>query len=330
MNVINGTRLNTGMIYLAESVRRRPNLTIRGNALVDRIEFEGKHAAGVRLADGDVLSAGEVALSAGAYGSPAILFRSGIGPSRHLREHGIEVVADLPVGERLFDHPFYYCVYSLKRNANSMHPASGATIWTRSASARGDELDLHITASHFFDPRESPTGGAIVIGTAVMTPASSGQVRLRSRDPHTLPFIQYNLLADERDERRMLEGVKLAKQIARTEPLANLIDQELTPGRHVATDETLLSSIRRNLDTYHHGSCTVPMGGDRDDRAVVDHMGRVRGVDGLRVIDASIFPEIPSEPVNLTVIMLAEYLSAAWLGDPSHQVLTYTGKQHAL
>src|SRR5260370_15209048 len=120
LNVVDGVRVNTGMAYLTAAVRARPNLTIRGDAEVDRVVIEGKRAVGVKLVDGEVLSAGEVILAAGTFGSPAILLRSGIGPSQHLSDLGIATIADLPVGNRLQDQPFFYNVYALKREANKM------------------------------------------------------------------------------------------------------------------------------------------------------------------------------------------------------------------
>jgi choline dehydrogenase len=132
LNVIDGVLQNTGLVYLTDKMRDRRNLTIRGGAQVDRIEFDGKRASRVRLVGGEVLGAGEIILSAGVYNRPAILMRSGIGSARHLREHNIEFVADLPVGRRLRDYPFYYNSYAVKPEAGEMHPAHGATIWTKS------------------------------------------------------------------------------------------------------------------------------------------------------------------------------------------------------
>src|SRR5690606_37400256 len=128
----------------------RPNLTIRGNAEVDRLVLEGKRAGGVRLVTGEVVSGGEVILCAGAFGSPAILMRSGIGPSAHLRSLDIPVVADLPVGARLQDHPLIYGVYALKAEHKAMLPAAGALAWTSSKGASSGDLDLQISATHFF------------------------------------------------------------------------------------------------------------------------------------------------------------------------------------
>lgn len=304
-NVIDGIRQNTGMVYLTTAVRKRP----QGEAHVEKIEFDGKRAARVRLVSGETFEAEEIVLCAGVYGSPAILLRSGIGPAHHLEEHDIKIVADVPVGEKLFDHPFYYNIYALKPEAGDMHPARAATIWTKSTEAMGDELDLQVTASNSFDPEESSTGRSLTLATAVMTPASVGSVRLKSRDPRAAPRIDYNLLADPRDRRCILEGVKLARRIGRTPPLADLIDHEMSPGVHVVSDKALEAAIEASLDTYHHGSSTAPMGGDNDQSAVVDAACQVRRVQGLRVVDASIFPEIPSTPTNLTTIMLAEHIA---------------------
>src|SRR5262249_46400484 len=159
-------------------VRRRPNLTILGGAEVDSVIFDGRRARGLRLASGETVAAGQVILSAGAFGSPAILMRSGIGPASHLSELDIPVLQDAPVGERLKEHPFYYNVYALKQEVGSMNPVAGAIIWTRSSEAGADELDLHISGTHIFDPAQSPTGSAIVLACSVTLPNSVGSIRL--------------------------------------------------------------------------------------------------------------------------------------------------------
>src|SRR6202048_5227282 len=175
LNVVDGVRINTGIAYLTAAVRARPNLTIRGDAEVDRVVIEGRRAVGVRLVDGEVLSAGGGIFAGGTFGSPAILMRSGVGPSQHLSELGIATIADLPVGDRLQDQPFFYNVYALKPQASAMKPASGAIIWTRSQNAAPGGLYLHISATHLIDPKASPTGGAIVLAAAVTLPKSIGR-----------------------------------------------------------------------------------------------------------------------------------------------------------
>jgi choline dehydrogenase len=310
LNVVDGVRINTGMAYLTAAVRARPNLTIQGGAEVDRVVFEGKRAVGVKLVDGHVLSAGEVILASGAFGSPAILMRSGLGPAAHLSEFGIATIADLPVGNRLQDHPFFYNVYALKREANAMQPAAGALVWTRSQSAAPGDLDLQISGTHLIDPKVSPTGGAIVLACAVTLPKSIGQLRLSSRDPRAAPDIRYNFFDDKNDLDRLVEAVQLSRQIGCSAPFLDVIDHEMAPGNTVDDGKALRANIVSNVAAYLHPTSTVPMGAEADSTAVVDGWGKVRGVDSLRVVDASIIPDIPSAPTNVTTIMVAERIAA--------------------
>lgn len=307
VTIVDGVRQSTASAYLAAEVRGRPNLTIRGDITIDRILFNDTTAVGVIDAGGTEYRAGEVILSAGTYGSPAILLRSGVGPANELSTLDIDVVADLPVGRRLHDHPFFHNAYALAPGFLEMSPAIGSMLWTASSEARGDELDLHITVSHLLDGSYSPTGGAIVLSTSVVRPESRGTVTLTSRDPHAVPLIDNNFLATGRDLRRMLEGVKLARAIARNDVFAPFTAGELIPGDAV-TDDAIAEFVPGNLAIYGHPVSTVPMGGPADEWAVVNAVGAVNGLRGVRVVDASIIPEIPSTPTNLTVIMLAEHI----------------------
>lgn len=309
LNVVDGRRINTGMAYLTDEVRRRPNLTILGGTEVDRVVFDGKRAVGVRLVDGETIAAGQVILSAGTFGSPAILMRSGVGPASHLMELGIPVLLDAPVGERLKEHPFYYNVYALKPEASSMTPAAGAILWTNSSEAGADELDLHISGTHIFDPAQSPTGGAIVLACAVTLPKSVGSVRLASRDPRAMPLIRYNFFQDPSDLRRMMEAVRLSRRIGRTAPFSDAVAFEMVPGADVGDDAALEKAVIASVDGYAHPTSTVPMGSADDPSAVVDQKGAVRGLEGLHVVDASIMPDIPSVATNVTTIMIAEAIS---------------------
>jgi choline dehydrogenase len=310
LNVVDGVRVNTGIAYLTAAVRARPNLAIRGGAEVDHIVIEGKRAVGVKLVDGEVLPAGETILAAGTLGSPAILMRSGVGPPQHLQALGIATIADLPVGDRLKDQPFFFNIYALKREANAMKPAAGALVWTRSQSAAPDELDLQISGTHLIDPNASPTGAAIVLAAAVTLPKSMGRLRLSSRDPRALPRIQYNFFDDPNDLDRLVEAVRLSRKIGRTAPFSSLIDHEMAPGNAVDDGEALRTNIRSNVAAYLHPTSTVPMGADSDPTAVVDAWGKVRGIEALRVVDASILPDIPSVPTNVTTIMVAERIAS--------------------
>jgi len=279
VNVVDGVRQNAALAYLTADMRRRPNLTIRGDVTIDRVLFDGTTATGVVAADGTVYRSREVILSGGAYGSAAILLRSGVGPAGELTGLGIGVVADLPVGQRLQDHPFFYNAYALAPGYLEMTPAVGALLWTASSEAAADELDLHITATHL--------------------------LKLASRDPGDAPLIDNRYLATGRDARRMLEAVKLGRAIARNPVFAPFTAGELIPGDAVA-DDTLAQVIAGNLAVYGHPTSTAPMGGPGDPWAVTDSVGAVNGVSGLRVVDASIIPDVPSAAINLTVIMLAE------------------------
>jgi choline dehydrogenase len=316
VDVIDGVRQNNGLVYLTEEVRNRPNLKISGDVLVDRVLFDHGRAIGVVTASGAEIPAGEVILSGGTYGSPAILLRSGIGPAADLAELGIDVLADLPVGQRLQDQPFYYNAYALKTDALDMRPAVGALLWSPSSEARGDELDLHIAVTHLLPPQYSPTGGAIVLSVAVVKPDSRGTLTLRSGDPREQPEIDCNYLTEARDARRMLEGVKLARKIGRNPALARFVELEIMPGDAIGDDQ-LADVIASNLASYGHPTATAPMGGPEDPWAVVDSHGAVKGVERLRVVDASIMPVVPSVALNPTTTMIAERIAqAAYASEP--------------
>jgi choline dehydrogenase len=308
VNVVDGKRQNNGLVYLTEQVRGRPNLTISGDVLVDRVLFDGQRAVGVVTADGAEISADEVILSAGTYASPAILLRSGVGPAADLAELGIGVVADLPVGRHLQDQPFYYNAYALKTDALDMRPSVGALLWAQSSEARDDQLDIHIAVTHLMPPEYSPTGGAIALSVAVVKPDSRGTVTLSSRDPREQPRIDCNFLAEGRDLRRMLEGVRLARRIGRNPALARFLELEILPGDAVGDDQ-LEQAVTSNLASYGHPVATAPMGGPGDPWSVVDTDGAVKGLSGLRVIDASIIPVVPSVAINPTTIMVAERIA---------------------
>jgi choline dehydrogenase len=169
---------------------------------------------------------------------------------------------------------------------------------------------MHIAVTHLLPPEYSPTGGAIVLSTAVVKPDSRGTLTLRSRDPREQPEIDCNFLAEDTDARRMLEGVKLTRKIARNPALARFVELEIMPGDAVGDDQ-LADVIASNLASYGHPTATAPMGGPQDPWAVVDSHGAVKGIDGLRVVDGSIMPGVPSVALNPTTIMIAERIAKA-------------------
>jgi choline dehydrogenase len=191
-----------------------------------------------------------------------------------------------------------------------MRPAVGAFLWRQSSEGRGDELDMHIAVTHLMPPEYSPTGGAIALSVAVVKPDSRGTLRLRSRDPREQPEIDCNFLAEDRDARRMVEGVTLARKIGRNPALAQFLELEILPGAAIGDDQ-LAAAIASNLASYGHPAATVPMGGPQDPWAVVDSHGAVNGIDRLRVVDASIMPVVPSVALNPTTIMIAERIAKA-------------------
>lgn len=307
VNVVNEVRQSTAMTYLSAEVRNLPNLTIKGNVNIDRVLLDGSTAKGVLANDGAEYFADEVILCGGTYGSPAILMRSGLGPAADLARLGIDVVADLPVGQRLQDQALIPIGFALAPENLQMVPAVGVVLWAASASAVSGELDLNVTATHLLPGSQSPTGGAIVMGVSVTVPESTGTLKLASADPKDAPLIDSHYLGTGRDARRAVEAFKIGRSISRQPAFARLVASELIPGPSVR-DEEAARHVFHFLAPYGHPTSTVPMGSDVMPWAVVDSVGAVKGIERLRVVDASIIPEVPSTVTNLTVIMIAEQI----------------------
>lgn len=313
VNAVGGVRLSAALTYLG-AARARSNLTVVAGAEVDRLVVDDRSARGVRLADGQEVLAPAVVLSAGTYGSPAILLRSGIGPASELARHGIAPVADRPgVGHNLIDHPLASVVCATRSVPPRGSAGFQAMLTTRSSSWVGPGYDLHLfpmsTAPDEGDA--APSQFAILVG--LMKPRSRGSLRLRSGDPADPPEIDVQVLAEAEDMTRMVEAVRLARQLTRLTPLAGLVDEELQPGPQVADDDdrALADAIRADAATYYHPVGTCRMGPDRDVKAVVDASCRVHGVEGLWVVDASVMPAIPAANTNLPTLMIAERAVAA-------------------
>lgn len=314
MNIINGVRVNTGMAYLTKSVRERPNLTILTGQLVDRLLFDNrKRVNSVLLSDGQQVRGNEVILSAGAYGSAAILLRSGIGPEQDLNALNIPVIKNAPVGTRLLDHAFYWMNFSGHPDLkDAEHPVVGSQLWTNSTySGSEGALDIAISPSHLLDPDISNTGVAFSLGLELMEISSVGHIKLHSRDPKDAPIISLNHLTSEDDMQRMVECFRIARKLARTEPLKSLIVEEIYPGPAVGdSDVEIREALAKGVSTLQHPCSTAPMGVPGDPYAVVNENGIVYGIEGVRVVDASIFPEIPLINLNPNVIMMAEKIAA--------------------
>lgn len=306
LNVVDGVRQSAALTHLAPA-RGRGNLTIRPGTLIDRVVFEGTRAVGVVVAgSSETLEGDAVILAAGAYASPALLLRSGVGPGDDLRALDITPVVDLPgVGENLSDHPLLRLRYEAAAPPQGL---PGAQMALAAASARGGgELDLLIFPWTPYADADSPSGGVFTIYVALMRPRSRGKVRLRSTEPEDGPLIDLGYFADPEDMPRMLQGVRLAQTLADTAPLSAFTSRKLSAAAQPSRgDDELEGAILEEVGTFHHpvGSCRMGLTGDGG--AVVDETGAVLGVESLFVIDASIMPAVPSVTTNLTTLMVAQ------------------------
>jgi choline dehydrogenase len=310
-NLAAGVRMNAAFTYLTEA-RRRQNLALMADAMVDRVMVEGGRAAGVRTGDGRVIRGREVVLCAGAYGSPAVLLRSGIGPPAHLRELGIPVVADLPgVGECLLDHPFLPPGTLTSWTIRPEHAPAARVLTQLAVKARsrqhGDEIDLHLYQGQRFD--EQRGRWVEYVAVSLMDARCRGRVRLTSPDPAATLDIDHRYFADPVDVDAMCDGVELALRLVATPPLADVLEPDSGFAAPAGGRDRLRDWVNERAGTTFHPSSTCRMGPAGDPGAVVDHAGRVHGLADLRVADASIFPTSPRANLHCTVVAVAEKLA---------------------
>jgi choline dehydrogenase len=288
LNEVGGVRQSTALTYL-RAARRRSNLTVHADRQVERVLVEDGRAIGVQLVDGDRIHADQVVLCAGAFGSPTLLMRSGIGPADELARLGVPVHRDLPgVGRNLHDHPLLRIPFA----ADGLPPA---------------DPPRHTLLTTRTDVQVFPSGPTVdepdvlTLLVGLMAPRSRGALRLASADPAIPPRIDPGHLQDPDDVARLTAGARLAHRIAATAPLS--------PHLSARSPEPGPRWVRENAGSYQHPVGTCRMGPADDPHAVVDGTGRVHGVEGLSVIDASIMPSIPSANTNLPTLMLAERLA---------------------
>jgi choline dehydrogenase len=319
-----GMRISTAIAYLLPA-RGRLNLTVREGCLVNRVLIADGRAVGVEVQRGEEkqrVFARRVTLSAGAIASPPILMRSGIGPSAELRALGIEPMVDLPgVSGNLRDHPVA-SVPLIPREGTWDAGNPFAQVLLRYTSPGSDEFnDIQIYGATnvplaSLDPAAAEMLGAPAIigpGALLQRPRSTGRLTITSADPHIQPRIELNFLDDPEDRRRMVEALRLSQQIAQ-EPEVQAF-AESTPiltDEVMASDEQLEGVLRMMVSTAFHPVGTAKMGPAGEPEAVVDQECRVRGVDGLRVVDASVMPRIPRANTNLTCVMIGERV-ADWM-----------------
>jgi choline dehydrogenase len=337
-----GRRWSAADAYL-HPAERRANLTVRTHAFTTRVLVENGRATGVEYrCKGErftVRAAREVVLAGGAVNSPQLLMLSGIGPAGHLREVGVDVVHDLPgVGAGLQDHPLVPVIWNV-RSGRSLFRAespSGYAQWfgarrgplssnlaeaglfTRSAAdLSAPDLQFHFLPVKFWRQAEvDPDVDAFTAATVLVHVHSRGSVRLRSADPTWAPAIDAGYLTDERDLDALVAGVEKAREIAAAGPLAAVLAEEWSPGGTVRTRDELRRSVRETLESLYHPVSSCRMGPDdgSDELAVVDPQLRVRGVEGLRVVDASVMPTLVRGNTNAPTIMIAERAADLILG----------------
>ena len=330
-----GIRWSTATAFL-KPANGRPNLKVVTQAHTKRVRVEGHRAVGVEFWQGDTLcyaaANAEVILSAGAIGSPQLLQLSGIGPAALLRQHGIAVSADIPgVGENLQDHVQPRQMFrvsntvTLNEKANSMiarvmmglqyimfrsgplslGPAT-LTAFTRSdPTQETPNIQYHVVPATYpkLDEPPSPFPG-FTSAACILRPSSRGYVRIKSGDERANPSILYNYLATADDQRVAVNSIKLTRRIAAAPALAKFSPVEFSAGAQARTDDELLEAARNTAGTVYHPVGTCKMGQDR--MAVVDERLRVRGIAGLRVVDASVMPNLVSGNTNAPTIMIAE------------------------
>jgi choline dehydrogenase len=306
-NIRDGVRDSTATAFFPN--RRLPeNLSLLTNVRARRILFEGTTATGLEIIDATdqlkTIRASQIVLSAGAIGSAHLLLLSGIGPREELERLGIEVIADLPVGQNLQDH---VCVVMIAATSEDLEvdPRSAlgeaALFASSSLNEAGAAPDLQVIIAPMGP--EGPGTGFLFTPT-ITRPRSRGRITLSSADPGVRPVIEAGYLSAREDRERLRDGVRLVFNLLEVDPLRSLASALLSPPAPLQDDAAIDAFIDQTLGSYHHVSGTAKLGDDTT--SVVDLGLRVRGIEGLRVIDASVLPSIPTVNINATVIAVAE------------------------
>ncbi|MXY46430.1 MAG: mycofactocin system GMC family oxidoreductase MftG [Chloroflexi bacterium] len=311
LNNPNGIRWSTALGYI-NPARHRLNLTIRPNCAVQRVLFTDdsageKRAVGVEVESGGerfTVEANEIVLSAGAIGSPHLLMLSGIGDSAELEDVGIPVIHHLPgVGKNLRDHPAVHARWHCKPDFPVPPEGVGAQKVALRYTAEGSPLRNDMIKIMRFNSDER----LLIMSVGIYLARSAGKMSIVSADPTVQPVLEYNYLSDPFDLARLRGGVRLAHRLAEHPELAQIIDSPDEPTyEQLESDDALDAWMRRTVATMHHISCTCKMGAASDPMAVVDQHGRVHGIAGLRVADASIMPDCPRANTNVTTMMIGE------------------------
>ncbi|EJZ09155.1 GMC family oxidoreductase [Mycolicibacterium vaccae] len=311
LSITGGTRQSVATAYLHPVRGRRPNLTVLTGARAHRLIIDGNRCTGVEFdRAGRSLSAyaeAEVIVSAGAVDSPRLLLLSGVGPAAELEAVGVDVVHDLPgVGRNLHDHPVCGVVYEAAQPlpVGQNNHAETSLVWRSGPSVDGPDMQLMFIHLPFVPPHLSAPANSFTFGVAVMAPEARGSIRLAGPQPELAPLIDPNYLGAESDVRRMVDGIGVAREIAATEPFAQWRGREVLPGPEAADPKALRAFLATATGTYFHPVGTCMMGSGP--AAVVDPQLRVHGLDGVRVVDASVMPRVVSVNTNAATIMIGE------------------------
>lgn len=329
VNIKNGVRWNTGFAYL-DPIRETSNVTICGDALVDKLVITGSRATAIDIewrGERRRVEAGTVVLAAGAYGTPAILQRSGVGPPALLEPLGVKMLVQSPVGRNLHDQAFISLEFTgsdelldqMRHFERDRGWAPDEQVIIKARSAVADEaFDLHVFP--WSPPDEHGRGRRWYLGGACLTPRSRGTLEIQSRDPHRQPRIDNAFLTDAegRDLGALRSLLALFRALAAGPSAHALLGEEVGPGRDVRSEPETDAFLRSTVGHYWHPQGTCKMGPEKDPHAVCDANGKVRGLDNVYVADCSLIPEAPRGFPMLPTIAIGQKV-AGWLVNPKER-----------
>lgn len=312
----NGIRMSTALGYLSPA-RHRLNLTIRADCMAHRLIFAGRRVTGVEVESGGakfVVEADEIVLSGGAIASPQLLMLSGIGSSEHLNTMNIPVVHDLPgVGKNFRDHPLVFITCKVKDGVDLDVMAPRLQVGLRYTAAGSQYRDDMMMFMFSFASERVNRGGNLMEPLGIRIIAllyladSAGEISLTSTDPHVQPFLDFHLLEEPFDRQRMREAVRIAVDVFDQPDFADLVAERIEPlDSDLESDDALDEWLDREVSTGQHLAGTCKMGPSSDPMAVVDQFGKVHGLEGLRVADASVMPNVVRANTNVTTMMTGE------------------------
>lgn len=318
LNARGDRRQSSSVAYLHPIARLPKNLRIMTGVRVLRLLWQGRRAHAVKTAAGEFQARREIILCAGSINTPQLLMLSGMGPARHLRSLGIDVVADLPgVGQSLVDHVSANIAHRLKQPSPPWQrtPCESTLLLKVDHDTPSPDVLFHfvlrLREKYVGRTQFAGVDHGVKLSPNVARPRSRGALTLASADPNSKPVIHLNYLSDPEgyDRRILLAGLRFARRLAATQALAPWLADEVTPGLDCMSDDELFAYVKETCETVYHPAGTCRMGRSDDRHAVVTPDLRVRGIEGLRIADASVFPDMVTVNINNTVMMVAEHAS---------------------